>query len=188
MDEYGHLNGNMQSGDTGYYKDFPVVYNYESGKGYTFSVQYSINGYQTGDGTQPFTKDFTCGRSKQVGSTLKQVKDFIETRTDPAKAIVPAGTSQYVPSTEDMDRVNEGQDSWLDRIYADASNYCGFQYSVYTMGFDAESHVYYQQNGVEKEEFYSSDAFGDTYAIVEAHAQNFILDNALIKPPIVTAK
>jgi hypothetical protein len=86
MDEFGHLNPNMHSGDTGYYNGFPVTYTKEPGKDHTFVVSYSINGWQNADGT-PFTSTFT--QTTNPDRAVSQVKGFIDQRTDPSKNIQP---------------------------------------------------------------------------------------------------
>jgi hypothetical protein len=176
VDPTGQLNPSLKSGETGYYNNFPVVYNYEAGKGHTFSVQFSINGYQTGDGTQPFTKNFTCQRTGQLYNTLNNVKDFINTRTDPSKAIEPSLKQPTPGSTGEID--------W------EVWDYAGFKYVLYTGGFAAETKVYYRQNGVENTKTFQMENYvnipwnADPVDAAEGAAQNFILNNALIKPPI----
>jgi len=182
MDDYGHLSANIKSGDTGYYNKFPVIYTQEGGKGYTFTVQFSINGWQSAGGG-PLTKTFTCQNSRGITNTLKNVKEFIDTRTDPDRTISPSTAGIWIPTDDEERMMNQGV-ALEDRIYSDEYKYCGFTYAVYSMGLEAESVLYYQKNGVEKEEKYQTDIWGNAEGSAANHAKDFIMDNALISTPL----
>jgi hypothetical protein len=172
VSESGELNPNLQFGETGYYKDFPVEYEKPEEDKWgtkTFTFRFSINGYRDEEGN-PFVF---------FNNALEEITFFIDERTNPDQVIIPCSRPGYTTPTV-----------YYPGEALSSNEFLGFSYDIRSNNDFVEGMIYCKMGsseGIIRTDRYQNDGSKVHRKENEVKAMkeviSIILDAALITPP-----
>ncbi|MDD5099236.1 MAG: HEAT repeat domain-containing protein [Candidatus Colwellbacteria bacterium] len=177
VSESGELNPNLQFGETGYYKDFPVEYEKPEEDRWgteTFTFRFSINGYRDEEGNPFVFSD----------NALEEITFFIDEKTNLDQVIIPCSRPDYTTPTV-----------YYPGEALSSNEFLGFSYDIRSNNDFVEGMIYCKMGsseGIIRTDRYQNDGSKVRRKENEVKAMDevisIILDAALITPPSINDK